>query len=42
MKSTYQRVRYYATEKNVPMRIAAYALALENLKQAYDERGIFP
>jgi hypothetical protein len=32
----------YSREKGVPTRIAAYGLALENLKTAYAERGIFP
>ncbi|MEM6954515.1 MAG: Glu/Leu/Phe/Val dehydrogenase [Myxococcota bacterium] len=42
MKDAYRRVHFYATERGLSMRIAAYALALENLKQAYAERGIFP
>lgn len=42
MKKHYQRVHFFAQEKKVSMRIAAYALALENLAQAYSERGIFP
>jgi hypothetical protein len=32
----------YAKERKIPTRIAAYAVSLENLKIAYDERGIFP
>lgn len=42
MKQTYGRVSDYAMEQGVTFRVAAYALALENLKQAYAERGIFP
>ncbi len=42
MRGAYRRVSFYAHENNVPMRIAAYCLALENLNQAYAERGIFP
>ena len=42
MKEAYQRVMYYAQTKNVTPRIAAYALSLERIGQAYDERGIFP
>ncbi|HJL19921.1 MAG TPA: Glu/Leu/Phe/Val dehydrogenase [Sandaracinaceae bacterium LLY-WYZ-13_1] len=42
MKRTYHRVMGYAREKGVGTRIAAYGLALEALKTAYKERGIFP
>ena len=42
MKNTYRRVTFYAQEHGCSMRIAAYALALESLMQAYAERGIFP
>lgn len=42
MRGAYRRVSFYAQENDVPMRIAAYCLALENLNQAYAERGIFP
>ena len=42
MKKHYRRVMFYAQEKGIEPRIAAYALALENLNQAYKERGIFP
>lgn len=42
MKRSYHRVMGYSREKGVPTRIAAYGLALENLKTAYAERGIFP
>lgn len=39
---TYHRVMSFARENEVSTRVAAYALALENLKTAYEERGIFP
>ncbi|MBX3250995.1 MAG: Glu/Leu/Phe/Val dehydrogenase [Myxococcales bacterium] len=42
MKDAYRRVSFFAQEKRVPMRVAAYCLALQNLGKAYDERGIFP
>jgi glutamate dehydrogenase (NAD(P)+) len=42
MTRAYHRVMGFARERNVSARIAAYALALESLKVAYDERGIFP
>lgn len=42
MTRSYHRVMGLARERNVAPRIAAYALALESLKTAYDERGIFP
>jgi glutamate dehydrogenase (NAD(P)+) len=42
MTRAYHRVMYYARERNVDARVAAYALALQNLKAAYNERGIFP
>ncbi len=42
MKKHYRRTMFFAQEKGVEPRIAAYALALENLGQAYKERGIFP
>ena len=42
MTRAYHRVVSYAREKKVSYRIAAYALALETLKTAYEERGIFP
>lgn len=42
MTRAYHRVMYYAREKNVDARVAAYSLALQNLKTAYEERGIFP
>ena len=42
MKKTYARVMAFSREHNVGMRIAAYGLALEALKTAYAERGIFP
>jgi glutamate dehydrogenase (NAD(P)+) len=42
MRRAYQRTMFYATEKKVNPRIAAYALALQSLATAYEERGIFP
>ena len=42
MVRTYHKVMGLAREKGISPRIAAYALALESLKIAYDERGIFP
>ncbi|MCZ7686748.1 MAG: Glu/Leu/Phe/Val dehydrogenase [Sandaracinaceae bacterium] len=42
MTRSYHRVMGLARERRISPRIAAYALALESLKVAYDERGIFP
>ena len=42
MTRAYHRVMYFAREKGVDARIAAYSLALQALKTAYSERGIFP
>jgi len=42
MRRAYQRTMFYATEKKVHPRVAAYALALESLATSYEERGIFP
>lgn len=42
MKKAYQKVNFYAREKGVSQRVAAYALALQNIERAYQERGIFP
>ncbi|MEZ4288053.1 MAG: Glu/Leu/Phe/Val dehydrogenase [Polyangiales bacterium] len=42
MRRGYQRTMFYASEKSVDARIAAYCLALEALGTAYQERGIFP
>ena len=42
MKDAYRRVDQYAKENRLSLRVAAYALALKNLGQAYQERGIFP
>ena len=42
MKRAYQRTAYYANERKLDTRIAAYALALEAIGTAYAERGIFP
>jgi glutamate dehydrogenase (NAD(P)+) len=42
MVKRYAKVMDFAKTRKVPTRIAAYAVALENLKIAYEERGIFP
>ncbi len=42
MRRAYQRTMFFASEKKVDPRIAAYALALESLATSYKERGIFP
>ncbi len=42
MRRAYQRTMFYAEEKKLTPRLAAYALALESLGTAYAERGIFP
>ncbi len=42
MVRQYAKVMACAKDRKIPTRIAAYAVALENLKIAYDERGIFP
>ncbi len=42
MKRGHQRTMSFANERNVDPRIAAYALALDNIGTAYAERGIFP
>jgi glutamate dehydrogenase (NAD(P)+) len=42
MVRQYRKVMAFSRGKSVSPRIAAYSLALLNLKTAYDERGIFP
>ena len=42
MVRQYRKVMGFAKSKGVSPRIAAYSLALLNLRIAYDERGIFP
>ncbi len=42
MKRAYLTVREYAATKKLDMRTAAYAVALERVQRAYQERGIFP
>jgi glutamate dehydrogenase (NAD(P)+) len=42
IRRAYQRTMFYAAEKKVDPRIAAYSLALESLATSYAERGIFP
>ncbi len=42
IRRTYGHVRQRAAQRNLDMRTACYALALERLQAAYHERGIFP
>jgi glutamate dehydrogenase (NAD(P)+) len=42
MVRQFRKVMDYAKAKNVLPRVAAYCVALENIKVAYEERGIFP
>jgi glutamate dehydrogenase (NAD(P)+) len=42
MMRAYRKVREYARERRVPARIAAYAVALRSIGDAYSARGIFP
>lgn len=42
MQRQYKKVMDYSKERKVLPRVAAYAVALESLKIAYEERGIFP
>jgi len=42
MTRAYHRVMYFARERKVGTRLAAYSLALQQLATAYEERGIFP
>ncbi|MBK8171481.1 MAG: Glu/Leu/Phe/Val dehydrogenase [Sandaracinaceae bacterium] len=42
MKRGYHRTSTYAREHSCSMRVAAYALALQNIAAAYAERDIFP
>jgi glutamate dehydrogenase (NAD(P)+) len=42
MVRQFRKVMDYAKSKNVLPRVAAYCVALENIKVAYEERGIFP
>ena len=42
MKRAYHRTSTYAREHSCSMRVAAYALALQNIAAAYAERDIFP
>ena len=37
-----RKVRELAEERKVPMRIAAYAVALRSLADCYASRGVFP
>lgn len=42
MRRTYGNVRQCAVQRELDMRTACYAIALERLQTAYHERGIFP
>jgi glutamate dehydrogenase (NAD(P)+) len=42
MREAYERVTEAARRYDTSLRIAAYVLALERLRNVYDERGIFP
>ncbi len=42
MKRTFAILRDYVSERKVDWRTAAYAVGLERLQKAYQERGIFP
>jgi len=42
MVRTFQKVSQTARDRNIDLRLASYICALENLKVAYEERGIFP
>ncbi len=42
MKRTFHRTLAYSREHSCSMRVAAYALALQRIAAAYQERGIFP
>ena len=42
MVRQYHKIMDFAADNKVLPRVAAYCVALENLKTAYEERGIFP
>src|SRR5262249_25632138 len=42
MKRTYGLLRDFTNERNVDWRTAAYAIGLDRIQKAYQERGIFP
>jgi glutamate dehydrogenase (NAD(P)+) len=42
MVRAYHKVRDLARERRVPMRIAAYGIALQSLADSYSARGVFP
>ncbi|MGD9689682.1 MAG: Glu/Leu/Phe/Val dehydrogenase [Phycisphaerales bacterium] len=42
LERAYARVKQMATDKSLPWRDAAYAVALRRIEQVYAERGIFP
>jgi glutamate dehydrogenase (NAD(P)+) len=42
MKKTYAVLRDYCADKKVDWRTGAYAIGLDRLQRAYQERGIFP
>lgn len=42
LRSTFKKVSTYAEEKDIDMRTAAFAIAIERIEKAYVLRGIFP
>jgi glutamate dehydrogenase (NAD(P)+) len=42
MVRAYHKVRDFARERRVPMRVAAYGIALSSLSDCYAARGVFP
>lgn len=42
LRTTFNKVTDYSEEKNLDLRTAAFALAIERIEKAYIQRGIFP
>jgi glutamate dehydrogenase (NAD(P)+) len=42
MKRGYQAVKFFADERRIDFRSAAYAIALQQIATSYAERGVFP
>src|SRR5262249_47584143 len=42
MKRTFAQVRDFAHDRDVDYRTASYAIGLDRIQKAYQERGIFP
>ncbi|MFB9057148.1 Glu/Leu/Phe/Val dehydrogenase [Mariniflexile ostreae] len=42
LKQSFDKVYEYSQDKNVDMRTAAYAIAIQRIEKAYIQRGIFP